>query len=124
ADEIAGEPGIGTVERRKAQHNARARAAGEPLRRSFGIDQRAVQSHGCERGALVDPRLAAVRIGRRKRFLMNRVAPPAIAASTKLADATRRMRSFSAHAPGRNMRQPAGRWVARLMTASCPATAR
>src|SRR5262245_7353385 len=54
---------------------------------------------------------------------MNRVAPPAIAASTRLAEATRRMRSFSAHAPGRNIRKPDGRWVARLITASCPATA-
>src|SRR5262249_47448650 len=46
------------------------------------------------------------------------------AASARLAAPMRRTRSFSRQAPGRNIRRPDGRCVARLITAAWRATAR
>src|SRR5690606_3034889 len=53
----------------------------------------------------------------------NRPAPAVRAASTRCCEASRRIRSFSFHAHGRNAFEVGGMCVATLTTASCPATA-
>ena len=54
---------------------------------------------------------------------MYRLAPAARAASTRLRDASLRMRLFSSHAPGSAILVVGGMCVARLHTTSWPATA-
>ena len=68
-DQVAGEPGIGAIEHREPQHHAGAPAAGEALRRPFGVRDRAIVAHRRDRRALVDPLVAAIGIDRGERFL-------------------------------------------------------